>query len=182
MMPRGPRLLLTTVLLALTGCGYHQVGSASHLPPDVHTIAVPIFATRVQAFRTEVTFTQAVVRELNTVTRYRIVTAVPGNADTVTSNADATLKGTILTESITPLTYDASSGQTSSYLITITAAVILVAHDGHILYRNDAFPWREQFQSTQDLSGSVQEDSAAVHRLARDFAASLVSDIMSSLQ
>ncbi len=170
------------LVIAMGGCGYHQVGSASHIPPGIHTVAVPIFATRVQAFRTEVAFTQAVVRELNASTRYRVLTAVPGNADTDTNNADATLKGTILTEAVTPLTYDASSGQTSSYLITITASVQLVAHNGHVLYRNDAFPWREQFQSTQDLSGFVQEDPAAVRRLARDFAQALVSDMMESFR
>lgn len=169
-------------LLLLTGCGYHQVGAATHVPANIHTLAVPIFATRVQAFRTEVAFTQAVVRELNTSTRYRILTAVPGSADNDTNTADATLRGTILTEAVTPLTYDASSGQTSSYLVTITASVTLVAHDGRVLYRNEAFPWREQFQSTQDLSGFVQEDSAAVRRTARDFAQALVSDMLESFR
>ncbi len=180
------RLLHATVgfalLVGLGGCGYHQVGAATHVPPGIHTLAVPIFATRVQAFRTEVTFTQAVVRELNTATRYRVLTAVPGNADTDTNNADAMLKGTILTEAVTPLTYDASSGQSSSYLITVTASVQLVAHNGRVLYHNDAFPWHEQFQSTQDLSGFVQEDSAAVRRVARDFAQALVSDMMESFR
>ena len=177
------RLVRLLPLLLLTGCGYHQTGAASHIPPGIHTLAVPIFGTRVQAFRTEVVFTQAVVSELNTVTRYRVVTNLAGTADTAaTNNADATLKGTILTEAVTPLTYDASSGQTSSYLITITASVALVAHDGHVLYRNEAFPWREQFQSTQDLSGFVQEDPAAVRRIARDFAQALVSDMMESFR
>ena len=172
-----------SLLLGLSGCGYHQVGAASHIPPGVHTLAVPIFATRVQAFRTEVAFTQAVVRELNGATRYRVLTAVSGNADNAsTDHADATLKGTILTEAVTPLTYDASSGQTSSYLITITASVELVAQDGRVLYRNDCFPWREQFQSTQDLTGFVQEDPAAVRRLSHDFAQALVSDMMESFR
>ncbi len=166
----------------LAGCGYHQAGTASHIPPGIHTLAVPIFATRVQAFRTEVTFTQAVVRELNTATRYRILTATPGTADNNQNAADATLTGTILTEAVTPLTYDASSGQTSSYLVTITADVRLVARNGQVLYRNDAFPWREQFQSTQDLTGFVQEDPAATRRLAHDFAQALVSDMMESFQ
>ncbi len=173
---------LLPLLLLPTGCGYHQVGAATHIPNGIHTLAVPIFATRVQAFRTEVAFTQAVVRELNTSTRYRILTAVPGTADNDTNNADAVLRGTILTEAVTPLTYDASSGQTSSYLITVTASVTLTAHDGRILYRNEAFPWREQFQSTQDLSGFVQEDPAAVRRIARDFAQALVSDMQESFR
>ena len=181
------RRVLTLSVLGLTalssaGCGYHSVGAASHVPPGVQTLAVPIFATRVQAFRTEVAFTQAVVRELNASTRYRILTTVPGTADSAPNAADATLKGTILTEAVTPLTYDASSGQTSSYLMTITASVQLVTRDGRILYQNDAFPWREQFQSTQDLSGFVQEDPAAVRRLAHDFAQALVSDLTESFR
>ncbi len=176
------RSLFLSFALALTGCGYHQVGAAAHVPGGVQSIAVPMFATRVQAFRTEVAFTQAVVRELNTSTRYRVLTAVKGNAETAVPAADATLKGTILTEAITPLTYDSSSGQTSSYLVSITASVQLFGRDGRLLYRNDAFPWREQYQSTQDLSGFVQEDSAAVQRMARDFAQALVSDMLESFR
>ena len=169
-------------LALLTGCGYHQLGSATHIPGGVQTIAVPIFATRVQGFRPEVYFTQAVVRELNLATRYRVQTAVAGNADTSTADADAVLRGTILSEAVTPLTYDSSSGQTSSYLVTITASVRLVARDGTVLYRNDAFNWREQYQSTQDLSGSIQEDTPAVRRLARAFAQALVSDMQESFR
>ncbi len=179
------RLQGLSLLLAaggLSGCGYHQIGAASHVPPGVQTIAVPIFATRVQAFRTETLFTQAVVRELNTVTRYRVETNVSGNADTSTADADAVLRGTILSEAVTPLTYDSSSGQTSSYLITLTASVRLIGNDGTVLYRNDAFSWREQYQSTQDLSGFVQEDTAAVRRLAHDFAQALVSDMTASFK
>ena len=170
------------IFFCLSGCSYHTVGSATHVPPGVHTIAVPVFATRVQGFRTETLFTQAVVRELNTATRYRVETNVAGNADTSTANADAVLRGTILSEAVTPLTYDSTSGQTSSYLVTISASVRLIAHDGTPLYRNDAFSWREQYQSTQDLSGFVQEDTAAVRRLAHDFAQALVSDMTESFR
>lgn len=177
----GISVMLALLLLGTEGCGYHQAGSATHIPARIRTVAVPIFATRVQAFRTEMLFTQAVVRELNTGTRMRVETAVKGNADTSTANADAVLRGTILTEAVTPLTFDSTSGQTSSYLVTITASVRLVTHDGTLLYRNDAFSWREQYQSTQDLSGFVQEDTAAVRRLAHDFAQALVSDMTESL-
>jgi outer membrane lipopolysaccharide assembly protein LptE/RlpB len=176
------KFLALAILLPLAGCGYHQVGAATHIPADVRTVAVPIFHSKVQAYNTEVAFTEAVVRELNTRTRYRVLTNV--NADTSPSGqtSDATLRGTILTQAVTPLTYDASSGQTSSYLVTITADVALVGHDGTVLYRNSAFSWREQYQSTQDLSGFVQEDSAAVRRMARDFAQALVSDMMESFR
>ena len=167
----------------LSGCGYHQIGAATHLPANVHSIAVPIFQSRVQAYHTETAFTAAVVRELNERTKYRVLTASgDGTFNGSTGNADATLKGTILTESIAPLTFDATSGQTSSYLVTVHAVVEMIAHDGTVLYRNPGFEWREQYQSTQDLSGFVQEDSAAVRRMAHDFAQALVSDMLENFK
>jgi hypothetical protein len=60
--------------------------------------------------------------------------------------------------------------------------VQLVAHDGTVLYKNDAFPWREQYQSTEDFSGFVQEDGDAVRRMAKDFAQAVVSDMLESFR
>lgn len=176
-MRQAPAILIA-LLLCLTGCGYRRVGSTMPGPVNVRTLAVPIFQSKVQAFRTETVFTGAVVRELNTRTAYRVNTAVGEGG----GNADATLYGTIVSESISPLTYDPASGQTSSYLVTISAQVVMTGHDGVVLYRNDAFAWREQYQSTQDLSGFVQEDSAAVRRVAHDFAQALVSDMLESFR
>jgi outer membrane lipopolysaccharide assembly protein LptE/RlpB len=172
-----PRISLTLVAALLTlasgGCGYHTAGSATHLPPGTRTIDVPIFATRVQNFSTEVDFTRAVIRELDTRTKLRVLTGSD-------SDADAHLSGTILTQSIAPLTYDSTSGQTASYLVTITAKVVLTARDGRVLYQNDAVPFREQYQSTQDLNGFIQEDSPAIRRLSQDFARTIVSNMLES--
>ena len=167
------RLLTLSLVICLTGCGYHQAGYATHIPQSVHTLAVPIFATKAQAYRTEMTFTQAVIRELNTRTHYTIL-----NSDS--TSADATLRGTILSQSAAPLTYDATTGQTSSYLVAITAKVVLTAHDGRVLYANDSITFRDQYQSTEDLSGFIQEDSAAVRRIAKGFAQAIVSDMLES--
>lgn len=164
---------IAALAFLLTGCGYHTAGSATHIPANVRTIAVPVFATHAQAYHTEMAFTQAVVRELNTRTRYRVVTNNP-------ADADAVLSGTILTQTSVPLTYDSTTGQTSSYLVTITVKVVLTAHDGRVLYQNDALSYREQYQSTQDLSGFIREGPSAANRLARDFAQALVGDMLES--
>ena len=166
-------MLSAAVLCSLTGCGYHTAGSATHIPSNVRSIAVPVFATHALAYHTEMALTQAVVRELNTRTRYRVLAS--DSAD-----ADAVLSGTILTQTSVPLTYDSTSGETSSYLVTITVKVVLTARDGRVLYQNDALSYREQYQSTQDLSGFIQEDGPAVQRIARDFAHALVSNILES--
>ena len=163
------------LLAGLTGCDYHVVGSATHIPANVHTMAVPIFQSRVQAYNTETAFTEAVIRELNTRTSYRVTPKDTGYEDAV-------LRGEIVTQTVTPLTYDPSSGQTSSYLVSITTRVELVAHDGTMLYRNDAMAWHEQYQSTQDLSGFVQEDGAAMRRVSQAFAKAVVSEMLESFQ
>jgi outer membrane lipopolysaccharide assembly protein LptE/RlpB len=163
-------LLFTTLF---TGCGYHTAGSATHIPTNVRTLAVPIFSTNAQAYRTEMSFTQAVIRELNTRTRYHVL-----NNDA--PDADATLHGTILTQTITPLTYDATSSQSSSYLVVVTARILLTAHDGSVLYRNDAVTFREQYQSTQDVNSFIQEGSPAISRMSKDFAQTIVSDMLES--
>jgi outer membrane lipopolysaccharide assembly protein LptE/RlpB len=175
--PTAARRLFCLVPLAFAllpaGCGYHTAGSATHIPASVRTIAVPVFATHSQAYHTEMALTQAVVRELDTRTHYRVLTS--NSAD-----ADAVLSGTILTQTSVPLTYDSTSGETSSYLVTITVKVVLTARDGRVLYQNDALAYREQYQSTQDLSGFIREDPAAVNRLARSFAHALVDDMLES--
>jgi outer membrane lipopolysaccharide assembly protein LptE/RlpB len=176
---RVPASILALCCLSLAclglsaGCGYHTAGSATHIPGNVRTISVPVFATHAQAYHTEMALTQAVVRELNTRTRYRVVAG--SSAD-----ADAVLSGTLLTQSSAPLNYDSTTGETASYVVTITVKVVLTAHDGRILYQNDALSYREQYLSPQDLTGFVREDPAAVNRLARDFAQALVGDMLES--
>ena len=158
-------------LLSLTGCGYHTLGSAAHLPPDLKTLAVPVFATRTDASGAETALTNAVIREFAARTRFRVTP----NPD---SDADAVLRGTILKQSTAPLTYNAATQQSSSFLITLVASVTLTARDGTVLYQNKNYVFREQYQATTDLPTFIQEDPAAIQRLSREFARQLVADVL----
>ncbi len=158
-------------LPVLSGCGYHTLGAATNLPPGVKTLAVPVFATKTDINGTETAMTSAVISEFSARTNFHIVPANdPG--------ADAVLDGTILQESIMPLTYNSSTQQSSSFLITVVAAVTLKERDGKILYQNNKYVYREQYQSTTDLPTFLQEDPAAVARLSRAFASELVADVL----
>jgi outer membrane lipopolysaccharide assembly protein LptE/RlpB len=159
------------VLLVLCGCGYHTLGAATHLPPDVKTLSVPVFATNTEAYHTETVMTNAVIREFATRTRFR-VTPVEGG------DADAVLHGTILKEYVAPLTYNASTQESSSFLITIVASVTLTGRDGKVLYENKNYVYREQYQSTTDLPTFIVENPAGVERLSREFARALVADVL----
>ena len=174
MLRRLASSLLLLGVAVLSGCGYHVAGAAAHVPANVRTLAVPTFKTNVLQYRTEIALTDATTRELHTRTRYQITHSDDPQA------SDAMLQGTVLTELIAPLTYDPSTGSTSSYLVQITAKVVLTARDGRVLYRNDKLSFREQYQSTQDLSAFIQEDGAAVQRLSRDMASQIVGDLLNS--
>ena len=95
-------------------------------------------------------------------------------------DTDTTLHGTILTQTVAPLTYNSQTQQSSSFLITLTAAVTLTARDGRVLYKNDNYVFRQQYQATTDLPTFLDESPAAVDRLSRDFARQLVSDVLES--
>jgi len=159
------------LLVSASGCGYHTLGAATHLPPGVKTLAVPEFTTRTDANGTETVMTQAVIREFAARTRFR-VTPDPN------SDADAVLRGAILKQATTPLTYNAATQQSSSFVITIVASVTLTARDGTVLYRNPNYVFREQYQATTDLPTFIQEDPAAIQRLSREFARQLVADVL----
>jgi outer membrane lipopolysaccharide assembly protein LptE/RlpB len=167
-------VLAAISLLGLSGCGYHTLGAATHLPPDVKTLAVPVFATRTEANGTEQAMTEAVIREFATRTRFHVTSGAG-------ADADAVLHGTILKQATTPLTYNAATQQSSSFVITIVASVTLTARDGRILYENKNYVFREQYQSTTNLPTFVQEDPAAIQRLSREFARQLVADVLEGL-
>lgn len=167
-------LTIAVATLGVSGCGYHTLGAATHLPPDVHTLSVPLFASKTDAYHTETVMTDAVIREFMARTRFRVTPDAGGDADAV-------LHGTILKETVTPLTYNAATQESSSFLLTIVASVTLTGRDGNVLYENKNYVYRQQFQSTTDLPTFIQENPAAVERLSRDFARQLVADVLEGL-
>ena len=164
-------LPIAFALLGLSGCGYHTLGAATHLPVGVQTLAVPVFATHTESYRTEVVLTQAVIREFATRTRLRVTSNEGGDPDAV-------LHGTILKERVEPLTYNTSTQQSSSYLITLVVSVTLTGRDGKVLFENKNYVYRQQYQSTTNLPSFIEEDPAAVERLSREFARQLVADVL----
>lgn len=162
---------LSLILSLCTACGYHTAGHAVTLPQNLKVLAVPGFVNQSQTFRIEQSLTQAVVHELTTRTNYQIV-------NQASDIADATLNGTVLTTSASPLTYDSKTGRVESALVVVSMKVSLVDRDGKILFQNPSFVFREQYQVSQELSSFFEEDSPAMGRLSRDFAKTLVSDIL----
>jgi outer membrane lipopolysaccharide assembly protein LptE/RlpB len=159
------------VLISLVGCGYHTAGRAVTIPENVNTIAIPAFVNETRTYKIEQRLTAAVVREMITRTHYHIV----NQADAA---ADATLRGTVLATSSSPLTYDSQTGRAASVLVVVTMKVSLTDKQGKVLYENPSYLFREQYQVSQELPSFFEEDSPAMDRLSREFARTLVSNIL----
>ena len=171
-MKRCATLALGVVALLFNfGCGYHTAGHAVQLPQDVKTIAVPAFKNETLTYRIEQMLTSSVVREFTTRTRYRII-------NDSGSDADAILRGTVLSTAASPLTYDTATGRAASVMVVVSMKVTLSDRNGKVLYQNPAYLFREQYEVSQDLSSFFEEDSPAFRRLSADFARTLVSNIL----
>lgn len=159
------------VLLAFaTGCGYHTTAKGSSLP-QVHVIAVPTFTNRTQTYRVEQILTSAVVREFTTRTQYKIM-------NEASDGADATLKGVVIATQTAPVTYDSTTGRASTALVTVSMKVTLEDKHGKVIFENPNYVFREEYQISSQVVSFFEEESPALDRLSRDFARSLVSNVM----
>jgi outer membrane lipopolysaccharide assembly protein LptE/RlpB len=157
--------------VAAAGCGYHTAGHAVTLPQNVHTIAIPGFVSQTQTFRVEQVMTDAVVREFNTRTQFHVI-------HDARADADAVLKGTVLSATATPLAYDSKTGRAASVLVTVSMQVSLTDRDGKVIFQNPSYLFHEQYELSRELSSFFEEDSSSIDRLSRDFARTLVANIL----
>jgi Lipopolysaccharide-assembly len=163
--------VLLVIVTTLWGCGYRVVGSVGKLPDGIKSIAVPTFDNRSPQFRIEQRITLAVVRELNTRTRIPVVSSPSG--------VDAILVGEIRSVSSSPVTF---GGDTfgSAFLVTVQMSVKLVrTRDSAVIWQNGDFLFRERYTLNPKVQDFFAEEGPALDRLSREFAASLISTLLS---
>jgi len=163
--------VLTILAMCVAGCGYHTAGHAVRLPENLRTIAIPGFVNKTQTYRIEQVLTRDVVREFIGRTSYQIL-------NSSSDEADATLKGTVVSTLAAPLTYDSQTGRASSALVTVTLKISLVDRSGRVLFENQNYTFREEYQVSREVATFFNEETPALQRMSRDFAHTLVSDIL----
>ena len=166
-------LVLLGCCLALlpAACGYRVAGRGDRLPPDVKTIAIPIFENETPRFRIEQRVAAAVTREFIERTKFRITPEPAG--------ADAVLRGTIKEVRSGAITFDLKTGRATSLQVQVLADVKLVdLHTQKVLFANSNYTFREQYQISQDTSALFEEQQPALDRLSRDLARTLVTAIL----
>lgn len=164
-------ILLVSLVIFSVGCGYSTAGKATHIPENVHTIFIPAFVNQTHTYKIEQTMTAQVVREFVTRTKFKVVSDPQ-------AESDATLKGTVVSTTVAPLTYDSQSGRASSALVTVNLKVSLTDKSGKVLFENPNYVFREQYQVSRDIASFLDEESPALERLSRDLARTLVASVL----
>lgn len=168
---RLPLLWLFALLPFVPACGYQVAGKATRIPPDVKTIAVPAFKNASTTFRIEQQITSAVMQEFVARTSYHIV-AEPGQADAV-------LRGTVKDIRTRALTFDVNTGLATSLQVQVIADVKLEdVHSHKVLFSNNNYLFREEYQISETPAALFQEDTPALERLSHELARNLVTDIL----
>jgi len=180
-----PLCLCVSVAIFLSTCGYHVAGTSSRLPPGLKVIAVPAFENQTNQNRVEQRMTQAVVHEFIARTKYRVVSTE--------ESADAVLHGEITSLETGPVVFDTTPTQNSpasSTATTTTARATTMLVSVHlkvlleerqtkkILYKNDNYLFREVYEISTDPTTFFDEAGPALDRVAKDFAARLVADVV----
>jgi len=133
------------------------------------TIAVPTFTNTTSTYRIEQRLTEAVRQELIRRTQFSVV---PDN------QGDVVMAGEVLSYIAIPVIFN-RQGRGSSYTMVVDMNVrVTETKTGKVLFRNDRFSFRDVYELAQSSSEFVPEDPAALDRLARRFASSLVASVM----
>jgi hypothetical protein len=107
--------------------------------------------------------------------------AIPVFATRTNANhTEAVMTSAVIREFITRTRLRVTTQESSTFLVTMVVAVTLKGRDGKILYQNNNYVFRQQYQATTDLPTFLDESPAAVERLSRDFARALVADVLES--
>jgi outer membrane lipopolysaccharide assembly protein LptE/RlpB len=169
------RFLTSVVLLSLTvmlvpACGYRlakkNLGGGSG-----QTIAVPTFTNKTTTYRIEQRMTEAVRQELYRRTRFKVVPDETG---------DFVMAGEVLSYAAVPVTFN-QQGRGSAYRIVVDLNVRLTnMQTGQVVFQNEHWTFGDVFELSQNSADFVPEDTAALDRLSRRFASSLVATVMHS--
>lgn len=162
-------VLLAAILL--NGCGYHVAGTSDHLPSGWNSIAVPIFVNNTTTYRIEQKFTEAVIREFITRSKYHIIQD--------TASADAVLHGEVLSIETAPVLFNATTGEVTTMLVTVHTKIDLVDNKTQKpVYENNDMVFRSEYQISPDVKSFFNEQDPAVQRMSRDLASHIVADVL----
>ena len=165
---RFPALLMCAV--TLVGCGYALVGRGSNIPAEVRRVLLVPLENGTPRSQVDQILTRALTSELVNRHRFEVLSAPEG--------ADAVLTGKVSSFTLSPVTFD-SEGRATEYEIAIVVSVEFkqVAPETP-LYKNENYLFRSSYEVKASELGFQDRETPAIEATAKDFAESLVTDLL----
>ncbi len=168
---RGLPFVFCLLPLAFSACGYHVAGTTDVLPAKIKTIAIPAFANATIRYKVSELLASALTREFISRTRYQIVNDP--------NQADAVLSGAVIRFDSYPTTFDPATGRASAVQAIVTMRVTLKDRATNaVLFERQRFEFRQAYEVSVDPKVYFDESDAAIDRLSREVARSVVSAIL----
>lgn len=143
----------------------------SQLPSYIKTVAVPAFQNDALRYKIEHRFTDAVMNEL-------IRRGHGLRVQSEREGADAVIDGVVKNFGFSGVLLD-DKGRARIFEVTIVAGVtVRDQHDNRVLYDNQNFVFRGEFEFANDPRNFFNEEDPAVLRISRSFAESIVSTLV----
>lgn len=163
--------LVPAIAAVLSGCGYHVAGRGDLMPRTIKTIAVPAFNNVTTRYKLTDRLPADIAREFIARTRYNIV------ADP--NEADAVLTGAVINQFAYPNVTDPATARATGVLVEVALQITLTERaSGKVLFSRPHMIVRERHEISVDPQAYFDESEAAMHRLSRDVARSVVSAIL----
>jgi outer membrane lipopolysaccharide assembly protein LptE/RlpB len=144
-------------LVLFVGCGYRMVGKTTHLPPGIHSVAIPTFKNLTYESGIEVPFTQAFLNEFIRDRRVNVVDR---------GQADSVLEGNIRYFKIFSVSYD-QSGFVVEYQANVILALSLKNREGEILWEEPNVSETQWFRASSNVLTFEANKTVALQEIGK---------------
>jgi hypothetical protein len=166
---------LALILLSVSGfTECYKPVTKSQLPSRIKTVAVPAFQNESLRFKVESRFTDAVINEI---VRRGKGLRVQGSRE----GADAVVDGVIKSFTFSGVLLQPTDPDARARIFEVEIRAAVTVRDqieNRVLYDNQNFVFRGEFEFANDPRTFFNEEDPAVQRMARSFAESIVSTLV----
>jgi hypothetical protein len=146
-------------------------GKETNLPPEIHSVAIPIFGNRTIETGMESVVTEGLVQKFVSSKRLPVTTS---------NSADALLTGTIITFTTFPVAVTSSNQFSTEFRATLTLEFTFKDQKtGKVLFREVMSDWRN-YPVVQDLNATEQFKREAIRQISNLLAERMYELILGS--
>jgi hypothetical protein len=149
-------------------CGYRLAGTGRQIPDHIHTIVIKNFVNKTTRYQAEQFVTFAVRDEFIRRSSLKLVENI--------TQGDSLLEGEIVGFDVVPMSYsDSASANLYRVIITLDVRFIDLETD-QIIFESRRLNFSDSYEI--DSGDFFSQETRAIQKISKDFAASIVSTIL----